>query len=255
MKTSDELTLIRTLDHPLRLALLRQLANEDLRVQELAQRVDAPMNLVSYHLGKLRASGLVRERRSIADGRDLYYRLELPALQSGYLRVGALLHPTLHIDRSSLPTPEGPTSPRLRVLFLCTHNSARSQMAEAILRDRTSGKIDVHSAGTQPTGVHLQTVEVLEKLGLQTAPLRSKSVDELEGTAFDYIITVCDRAREECPVFGEASQRLHWSLPDPVEVEGTARERRRAFHRVAEQLQERIETFLVSLSEGSLKPT
>lgn len=245
--------LISALDHPLRLALLQLLVNEDMRVQELAHGVDAPMNLVSYHLRRLREAGLVRERRSIADGRDLYYSLDVRTLRSAYLEMGAMIHPTLRIDPSCLPRPELGEHPARRVLFLCTHNSARSQMAEAILRARSGGRMDVYSAGTHPTAVHPRTIEVLESRGIRTESLRSKPMKEFEGVRFDYVITVCDRAREECPVFQEGVRQLHWSLPDPVEVEGTAGQKQLAFQRVADELEWRIEAFIVSLAEGELE--
>ncbi|MDF1499625.1 MAG: metalloregulator ArsR/SmtB family transcription factor [Anaerolineales bacterium] len=243
--------LISALDNPLRIELLNNLTLGDLRVQELSEQTGAPMNLVSYHLKKLKEAGLVRERRSIADGRDQYYSLELRSLQDQYLALGAALHPSISIDRSCLPAVEIIDDLDPGVLFLCTHNSARSQMAETILRARSGGHIRVVSAGTHPSGVHPLAIEVLEARGYPVSSLRSKALEPFADQPFKYVITVCDRAREECPVFTGAAHSLHWSIPDPVEAGGTARERRRVFEAAADELEARIGSFLIAAqSEG-----
>jgi protein-tyrosine-phosphatase len=115
--------------------------------------------------------------------------------------------------------------PPLCVLFLCTHNSARSQMAEGILRQRSQNRIEVFSAGTEPGQVHPMAVRAMAELGIDIHNQRSKHLNEFLGKDFAYIITVCDRARENCPIFPGAPQRIHWSLPDPVEFEGSDEER------------------------------
>lgn len=103
-----------------------------------------------------------------------------------------------------------------RVLILCTGNSARSQMAEGLLRYLAGPAVEVHSAGTKPAGLHPLAVEALREIGLDISGQRSKSVDEFSGQRFDTVITVCDTAAEACPVFPGAPQRIHWSLPDPA---------------------------------------
>lgn len=240
-------SLIRTLDNPLRISLLNKLTLGDLRVQELSEQVGAPMNLVSYHLKKLKEAGLVRERRSIADGRDQYYSLELRSLQDQYLALGAALHPSISIDRSCLPALESNADLEPGVLFLCTHNSARSQIAETILRARSGEHTRVVSAGTHPSEVHPLAIEVLEARGYPVSSLRSKALEPFTDQPFKYVITVCDRAREECPVFTGQVRSLHWSIPDPVEVGGTTRERRRFFEATADELEARIDSFLIAI--------
>lgn len=103
----------------------------------------------------------------------------------------------------------------LRILIVCTHNAARSQMAEALLRWMADNQVEVYSAGTEPTAVHPLTVRVLEEIGIEVGNLRAKSVEEFQGQVFDYVITVCDHAQERCPVF-PGSEQIHWSFPDPT---------------------------------------
>lgn len=133
----------------------------------------------------------------------------------------------------------------IRVLVVCTGNSARSILAEALLRHVGGSDFEVHSAGTEPKGVNPLTLRVLGEAGIDTTGLRSKSVEEYLGQPFDYVITVCDQARQVCPVFPGAGERLHWGYEDPAAVEGTEEERLRAFRRVFTQLSERIRTFVV----------
>jgi arsenate reductase len=131
----------------------------------------------------------------------------------------------------------------IRVIFVCTHNSARSVMAEAILRRRGGAAFDVVSAGTEPGGVKPLTLRVLQEAGLPTEGLRSKSVQEFLGEPFDYVITVCDQARQSCPVFPGGRRTLHWGYPDPSEAVGTEEQRLAAFRSVFTALGERIATF------------
>ncbi len=133
-----------------------------------------------------------------------------------------------------------------RVLILCTGNSARSQMAEGLLRHIASQQVEVSSAGTHPIGVNPLAIEVMREIGIDISAQRSKSVSEFEGRRFDTVITVCDRAAEECPVFPGAPQRLHWSVPDPAAVSGSPEEKHRAFHDVRDALEQRLREFLRS---------
>jgi len=133
----------------------------------------------------------------------------------------------------------------IRVLVVCTGNSARSLLAEAVLRHVGGDDFEVHSAGTEPKGINPLTLRVLGEAGIATEGLRSKSVEEYLGQSFDYVITVCDQARQVCPVFPGDGERLHWGYEDPAAVEGTDDERLRAFRRVFTQLSERIRTFVV----------
>jgi len=129
------------------------------------------------------------------------------------------------------------------ILALCTGNSARSQMAEGFLRHHLGGRYEVFSAGTRPSRVRAEAIAVMREAGIDISFHRSKSVDEFAGREFAYVITVCDQARESCPVFPGATERIHWSFDDPAAVEGSQAEREAAFRRVRDQIGERIRSF------------
>jgi protein-tyrosine-phosphatase len=134
---------------------------------------------------------------------------------------------------------------RLRVLILCTGNSARSQMAEAILRHLSHGEIDVMSAGSDPApAVHPMARVALVKLGISATGLHPKSWNQFMTQPFDYVITVCDHAAERCPLFSGKAERLHWSLVDPAAVAGTTEDRQRAFDQTAAHLVDRLGPWL-----------
>jgi arsenate reductase len=133
---------------------------------------------------------------------------------------------------------------RIRVLFLCTGNSARSIIGATLLQRLGGDAFEVFSAGTHPKGVNPYTVRVLEPLGIDMSEERSKNVSEFAEQSFDYVITVCDSAAEECPVFPGAPQRIHWSFVDPAAVEGTDDEKLRAFQRTARDMKTRLGTFV-----------
>ena len=235
---------LKLLSHPIRWHLLQALARSDLRVQELEEMLHKSQNLVSYHLQQLRKGNVVHERRSIADGRDIYYSLDLDRVRAQYLASGEALHPSLWtLEMNSTGLPLQPA----RVLFLCTQNSARSQMAEAILRSHSKGQIDVFSAGTEPAEVHPLAVRVMSQMNIDLRSHRSKSLEEFIGQDFDYIITVCDRAREACPVFPNDPVRIHWSFADPAAVIGEEQERFQAFLDTAVQLNTRITYLLLMI--------
>jgi protein-tyrosine-phosphatase/DNA-binding transcriptional ArsR family regulator len=199
---------------PLRWQLLIELARSDRRVRELCDLVEEPQSLVSYHLGKLRAEGVVSRRPSAADGRDSYYALELARCGELLAASGAALHPALGRDGTSpLPGGAAPVS----VLFVCTGNSTRSPIAEALLRHRTGGGVTVASAGSRPKeGLHPHAVRVLrEVFGIDVGDRRPRHLDAVAGNGFDHVITLCDRARESCPEFPDHPRRAHWSIPDP----------------------------------------
>jgi arsenate reductase len=133
---------------------------------------------------------------------------------------------------------------KIRVLFLCTGNSARSIIGAALLRQMAGHAFHVFSAGTHPKGINPYTVRVLESRHIDLSGERSKSVAEYEGRTFDYVITVCDAAAEECPVFPGAPQRIHWSFVDPASVEGSDDEKLRAFQRTAREMSTRLSSFV-----------
>jgi arsenate reductase (thioredoxin) len=131
-----------------------------------------------------------------------------------------------------------------RVLFLCTGNSCRSQMAEALLRELAANEFDAKSAGTNPTRVNPTAVRVMAEIAIDITGQHSKSVDEMKGQQFDYVITVCDRAREACPVFPHDAKKLHWGFEDPAEATGTEEERLSVFRQVRDEIAERVREFL-----------
>lgn len=133
---------------------------------------------------------------------------------------------------------------RIRVIFVCTGNSARSQMAEAILRHEAGDRFEVVSAGVSPRGVHPLAVEALARVGIDISGAQSKPVSMFLGQRFDYVITLCDRARQTCPVFPGGGEALHWGLDDPAEVEGSADERAAAFDLVLTEVSGRIHRFV-----------
>jgi arsenate reductase len=132
----------------------------------------------------------------------------------------------------------------IRVLFVCTGNSARSQLAEALLTVFGGPDFAAFSAGTDPHGVHRETVRVLDELCIDWSGARSKSVAEFLDQPFDYVITVCDRARQSCPMFPGRHETLHWDLADPAEVEGPDEVRLEAFRRTRADLTERLVAFI-----------
>jgi arsenate reductase len=134
---------------------------------------------------------------------------------------------------------------RSRVLFLCTHNSARSQMAEGLLRDLAGDRFEAHSAGTEATHVRPLAVRAMGEIGVDISGQESKTLDRYLLEPFDYVITVCDDANEPCPFFPGAANRLHWSFEDPSKAEGTQEERLAVFRSVRDMIRERIEADLV----------
>ena len=132
----------------------------------------------------------------------------------------------------------------IRVIFVCTGNSARSQMAEALLRQEGGARFDVVSAGVDPRGVHPMTIRALAKVGIDITGARSKAVGEFLGQRFDYVITVCDRARATCPVFPGGGETLHWGVEDPAEATGTDPERAAAFDTALRELAGRVRAFI-----------
>ena len=134
-------------------------------------------------------------------------------------------------------------SNRKRVLILCTGNSARSQMAEGLLRHLADDRFEVASAGVAPTQVRPEAITVMRELGIDISQHRSKSVDEFSGQEFDYVITVCDNANEQCPVFPANTKRIHWSFEDPAAAEGDKQSRLAVFRRVRDEIFDQLRLF------------
>ena len=216
-------TFVRLASHPLRWHLLTALAEGDLRVRELVHLLDEPQNLLSYHLRQLREGGLVTATRSSHDRRDSYYHLDLDSCAAALHQTGAALHPALH--RLQGEGTGAPPSPGVRersrpgaVLFVCTGNSARSPMAEALLRHHGADGVRVTSAGTHPKPqLHPFAVRVLdEQFGIDIASQQPRHLDAVAGRRFARVLTLCDKAREVVPEFAHHPRRGHWSIPDPA---------------------------------------
>ena len=236
----------RLLADETRLRIVKLLSLSDLRAGEIGDAVRLPSNVVSYHLKQLSAVGLLRDHRSTADARDVYYHLDVDRLMLLYAAGGDSLYPGMagasgatsghtHAEAESLP---------LRVLFLCTHNSARSQLAEGILRKMGGEQVEAFSAGSEPTEVAPDTINALRNLGIDPTTFSAKALATFTGQRFDYIITVCDRVRDMCPVFPGDPVQIHWSFADPSLITDSE-QRYRAFREVAVELQTRIRYLLL----------
>ncbi|HEY2356774.1 MAG TPA: ArsR family transcriptional regulator [Phenylobacterium sp.] len=230
--------------HPVRWRLLSELARSDRLVHELTGRVGEAQNLVSYHLAKLRDARLVSARRSSADGRDTYYGLELGRFGALLSATGGALHPGL---RLTPPLRDPALICPARLLFLCTGNSARSPMAEALVRARSGGAIEVYSAGSHPRPVHPNAIRVMrEEYGLDLANQASKHLAVFADQSFDWVITLCDRVREVCPEFPGSQEAIHWSIPNPASGEADD-VTYPLFQKAAAELATRVEFLLAQL--------
>jgi len=241
-QTTDSDTALQTLKllaDDTRWRLLQALRISDHQVGELVARLNVSQNLVSYHLGILRHAGLVQVRRSDADARATYYGLNLPAIQDSYQQIGRGLQLETTIVPGSTPT--------LPVIFLCTANSARSQMAEGWLRHLSYGSIPVSSAGTQPGQLHPLALQVMAEVGIDMSAQVSKGLSALLDTAPGVVVTVCDLAREQCFPCLNAPVQLHWSIPDPVQAQGSQDEQLQVFRSVRDQIGQRVESLLALL--------
>jgi len=250
----DPPSFVQLAGHPVRWRLLRELVNSDRRVRELAELVDERQSLVSYHLGQLRAGELVRTHRSSFDGRDTYYAIDLAACGDQLRAAGGALHPGLRLVSAprSAARPSG-RGRRRHVLFLCTGNSARSQMAEALLVRLSHGTIEAASAGSNPKPLHPNAVRVMAERDIDISTNRTKHLDEFAGQRFDAVITLCDKVREVCPEFPAHPRLAHWSIPDPALAGPTRRASYPAFERTAEELEIRIGFLLDVLDQPSTR--
>jgi ArsR family transcriptional regulator, arsenate/arsenite/antimonite-responsive transcriptional repressor / arsenate reductase (thioredoxin) len=245
---------LRLIADPVRWRLLRELADGDLRVRELVAAIGEPQNLISYHLRQLRSGGLVTARRSSFDGRDTYYSLDLGGCAHALTDAAHALHPGLAPAADGGPAPRagGAAGPR-RVLFVCTGNSGRSPMAAALLRHSAGQRVHVASAGTQPRPLHPAAAAVLrDRYRIDISGHKPTRVTDVAGKPFDYVISLCDKAREACPEFAGSPRRVHWSLPDPAAGAATPRAAYTAFERLATELTTRIRFLLPALRPGPL---
>jgi protein-tyrosine-phosphatase/DNA-binding transcriptional ArsR family regulator len=238
---------LRLAGHPLRWQLLSELARCDRRVGELCALAGRRQSLVSYHLRQLRDGGLVSMRRSAADGRDTYYVLDLARCGELLSSAGVSLHPGLSPTPRARAGRERGFAPA-RALFLCTGNSARSQIAEALCEQLSDGAVSASSAGSHPKPLHPNAVRVMRDRGIDLAGRRSKHLSEFAGQRFNCVISLCDRVREVCPEFPGWPELTHWSIPDPAREPGSDEETLPAFERTATELGIRI-GFLIEAIE------
>jgi protein-tyrosine-phosphatase/DNA-binding transcriptional ArsR family regulator len=238
---------LRLAGHPLRWRLLSELARSDRRVGELCELAGRRQSLVSYHLRQLRDGGLVSMRRSAADGRDSYYVVDLARCGELLSSAGASLHPALASTRRPRALRER-GAPLARVLFLCTGNSARSQIAEVLAVQLSGDAVSAASAGSHPKPLHPNAVRVMRERGIDISGRRSKHLSEFADQRFDYLISLCDRVREVCPEFPGEPELIHWSIRDPAREPGGDEETLPAFERTATELRTRI-GFLIEAIE------
>jgi protein-tyrosine-phosphatase/DNA-binding transcriptional ArsR family regulator len=249
---ADPPEVLSLLADPHRWRLLTELAASDRRVGELTALLDAPQNLVSYHLRELRSAGLVASRRSSADGRDVYYRADLRRCGDLLAAAGGRLHPVVALAPPAHPPRPGRARRRPRVLFLCTGNSSRSQMAEALLVERSGGHVLARSAGSHPKALHPQAVAVMAGRGIDIAGNQAKPLERFVRQRFDRVITLCDKVREVCPELPGHPDPTHWSMPDPAaepDADSTA-----PFERTADELEERLAVLLAELTQPEGSP-
>ena len=231
MPLSTTPAILGLLAEPVRWQLVTELGRSDRRVSELVQLVDRPQNLVSYHLRELRDAGIVTARRSSADGRDVYYRADLARCRALLDEAGMSLgprRPDRHASRR-----------RSRVLFLCTGNSARSQIAEALTQARSAGAVEARSAGSHPKPLHPGAVRVMAARGIDISGRSTKSFTRFSRQRFDRVVTLCDKVREVCPEFPGKPVLAHWSIAEP----STDAE----FAHVADEIDDRVAVLLAEL--------
>nr|WP_042178323.1 ArsR family transcriptional regulator [Kibdelosporangium sp. MJ126-NF4] len=249
---------LRLTGHPVRWQLLSELARSDRQVRELTALVGQQQSLTSYHLAQLRSGGLVTMRRSSADKRDTYYSLDLAVCRERLSEAGAALHPGLRLVPGALQPPQKPPQDpqgkrrqqrTIRVLFLCTGNSSRSQMAEAILEQLGGSQVETASAGSHPKPLQPNAVRVLRERGIDISDRRSKHMNEFADQRFDHVISLCDRVRELCPELLGSPATAHWSIPDPATAAATNKRSYPAFVRTADELETRIQFLLHTIEQ------
>ena len=254
MQVAEPPEVLGLLSDPLRWQLVGELGRSDRRVGELVQLVDKPQNLVSYHLAELRRAGIVTARRSSADGRDVYYRADLFRCRDLLGGAGLTLHPGLSLAPAP-PDDAAPRRARPRVLFLCTGNSARSQIAEALVEHRSAGSVEARSAGSHPKPLHPNAVRVMAERGIDISERPTKSLTRFTRNRFDRVITLCDKVREICPEFPGTPIAAHWSIADPAVAGDSDKTTYPAFAQVADEIDGRVALLLADLKTRPLERT
>jgi ArsR family transcriptional regulator, arsenate/arsenite/antimonite-responsive transcriptional repressor / arsenate reductase (thioredoxin) len=276
MTVASSPEVLGVLAHDLRWTIVGLLVPGDLRTSELVARTGQAPSLVSYHLARLRDAGLVSARRSTADGRDSYHALDLDALGQAVAGMATRIHPSLvdsgaqggvpgvRVDvpgpRGDVPGPQGdvPGLPRgvddpsespvaAQVLFICSGNSARSPMAAGWLNHLGAGRVTARSAGVTPRPLHPLAVAAMAEHGVDIGDHQATHLEDYAGHRFTRVITLCDRARENCGELPAAPVAAHWSIPDPARAHPPDLD---AFRATARELRTRIRYLLPALNES-----
>ena len=225
------------------------LTHGELRVDDLVQALGLPQSTVSRHLASLRNSHLVRDRRYL---NQVFYAIDahdqtiaetvLPFLTGLFAAERVPLADLVRLRAQATSLPASPEAIH-RILFICVHNSARSQMAEAFLNAGAKGQFEAESAGVIPASLQSLVIEVMKEIGIDISRQRSKNLADLTGTGrrFDTVITVCDESRlASCPAFPGVKNRIHWDIPDPAAVAGSSEERLTAIRLIRDEIRERV---------------
>jgi ArsR family transcriptional regulator, arsenate/arsenite/antimonite-responsive transcriptional repressor / arsenate reductase (thioredoxin) len=232
------------LAHDLRWTIVSLLVPGDLRTGEIVTRTGQPPSLVSYHLARLRDAGLISARRSTADGRDSYHALDLDAIAAAVAGVASKIHPGL-LAEAGVPPGGQPRRPA-RILFICSGNSSRSPMAEGWLNHLGDGRVTARSAGISPGSLHPLAVTAMAEHGVDISGHRPAHLGDFADDSFTRVITLCDRARENCGELPAESASVHWSIPNPAQAHPPDLD---AFRATARELQTRIRYLLPTLAE------
>ena len=250
MAVASSPEVLGVLAHDLRWTIVGLLVPGDLRTSELVSRTGQAPSLVSYHLARLRVAGLVSVRRSTADGRDSYHALDLDALGQAVAGLATRIHPALigpgplpgAADRAAgPPRPGGGSLAPAQVLFICSGNSARSPMAAGWLNHLGAGQVTARSAGVAPRPLQPLAVAAMAEHGVDISGHRATRLDALAGHSFARVITLCDRARENCGELPATPAAVHWSVPDPARAHPPDLD---AFRAAARELRTRIRYLL-----------
>jgi ArsR family transcriptional regulator, arsenate/arsenite/antimonite-responsive transcriptional repressor / arsenate reductase (thioredoxin) len=247
MSVAPSPPVLGVLAHDLRWAIVGLLVPGDLRTGEIVARTGQAPSLVSYHLARLRDAGLVSVRRSTADGRDSYHALDLDAIGRAVGDMAARIHPSLLEGAVGWPgagAGQAPGQP-VRALFICSGNSARSPMAAGWLNHLGGGRVTARSAGVSPGPLHPLAVSAMAEHGVDISGHRPTHLSDVADGRFTRVITLCDRARENC---GELpGPAVHWSIPNPAQAHPADLD---AFRATARELQTRIRYLLPALADA-----
>ena len=247
MAAASSPEVLGVLAHDLRWTIVGLLVSGDLRTSELVARTGQAPSLVSYHLARLRDAGLVSARRSSADGRDSYHALDLDALGQAVAGMATRIHPSL-VGSGARGAGDPSGSPvAAQVLFICSGNSARSPMAAGWLNHLGAGRVTARSAGVTPRPLHPLAVAAMAEHGVDIGDHQATHLEDYAAHRFTRVITLCDRARENCGELPAAPVAAHWSIPDPARAHPPDLD---AFRATARELHTRIRYLLPMLVES-----